>query len=310
MSLSALRPAPSTSRSALAVAALLALAAAPLSRAAGPTAKERLDIVEQDLRDAQQHVVELQERLARIEKENADLRAALALDKPGQRVTPADLASRISSLETDVRIVSENQHENERRMESIADRVDAVFRQVQSLTMTAAPPPVPAGSGLTTPEAQAAPTEDVAPRDGSAPPATASGGAPAGGRPLVDPEEVYQAARADFGRGSYDLAESGFQEFIDEHPDSDLADNAMYWVGECRFARQDYDRAVEAFDTVVARWPNADKAPDAAYKRGLALLELNRTAEGIVQLQRVKDRYPDAPAGRLARGKLQSLGLL
>ena len=68
--------------------------------------------------------------------------------------------------------------------------------------------------------------------------------------------------------------------------------------------------ALATFEDVAARFPDGDKAPDAAYKRALTLLELNRTAEGIIQLQHVNDTWPTAPAGRLARTKLQSLGLL
>ena len=54
----------------------------------------------------------------------------------------------------------------------------------------------------------------------------------------------------------------------------------------------------------------ADKVPDAEYKIGLCLLELNHTADGIIQLQRVRDSYPNTAAARLARQKLQSLGLM
>ena len=61
---------------------------------------------------------------------------------------------------------------------------------------------------------------------------------------------------------------------------------------------------------VLQQHPNGDKAPDAGLKRGLCLIELNRMADGIIQLQHVKDSYPGSAASRLAREKLESLGLM
>ena len=48
----------------------------------------------------------------------------------------------------------------------------------------------------------------------------------------------------------------------------------------------------------------------ASFKLGVSLLELNHTADGIIQLQHTKDAYPGTPAARLARQKLESLGLM
>lgn len=293
---------------ALALAAVAVIAAGPAASAPTPSTKERVDVLEQELRDALGHVAAQREQLAATERQIRELRASLGLDQPGQRITPADLGARIASLETDLRVLFENQNESSARIGVLSDKVDAVFRQVSAIqTAPVSVPPV--GAGLASQEATEAETEEVPPRD----PVTTTSDVPASqppSAPLVDPEELYQAARADFGRGSYDLAESGFQQFLDTFTESELADNALYWVGECRAARGEHERAIDAFTGVVTRWPDADKTPDAAYKKGLSLLELNRTAEGIVQLQRVKDTWPDAPAGRLARGKLQSLGLL
>lgn len=300
-------------RLALAFVLAAGLVAGPALAASTPSTKERVDVLEQDLRDALAHVAEMREQMAALDKEVRELRASLGMDQPGQRISPADLAARISSVETDLRVIFENQNEAGRRLAVLSDKVDAVFRQMSALqasSVAAAATSAPVGAGLASPETAEATTEDVGAPD-TAPAAgrpLRAAAVPAG--PLVDPEELYQSARADFGRSSYDLAESGFQQFLESFPNSDLADNAMYWVGECRYARAEHERAIEAFDAVLTRWPTADKTPDAAYKKGLGLLELNRTAEGIVQLQKVKDSWPDSPAGRLARGKLQSLGLL
>ena len=300
--------------------------AASPAPAATRSVREQVDAIELDLRDLQQKVLEMQDVQASIQKSLADLRSALALDSPDRR-SPADLAARLDSVETDLRVMQESQNETGHRVSILSDKVDGVYRRQAQMAEAAAlaaqanADTVGIGADSAEPSEPAMPPavdqEDVRPRPGTTSERSPMGTAPAPSstsaepeEPLVDPEELYQTARADYGRGSYEMALAGFEEFLQRFPESDLADNALYWVGECHYSSGRLDQAIAAFDRVLVEHPQADKAADAGYKKGLALLELNRTAEGIIQLQRVKDRWPDAPAGRLARTKLQAMGLL
>lgn len=131
-----------------------------------------------------------------------------------------------------------------------------------------------------------------------------------GGRPAAgDPIQLYQAAYRDYQRGNWDLAIEGFEDFLDESPDSDLADNASYWIGESYYSQQKYRQAIERFDQVVSRYPQSDRVPAALLKKGLAYLELGQRAQGIVQLQYVVHEHPASPEAALAREKLRSLGI-
>ena len=47
------------------------------------------------------------------------------------------------------------------------------------------------------------------------------------------------------------------------YPDSAIADNAQYWLGEAYYVTRDYEQAGAAFRTVGERWPNSRKSPDA-----------------------------------------------
>jgi len=295
----------------------LAVALAAPGALAASAVREQVDLIEVDLRDLKQEVADMKasqaEFQAKMERQMQELRAAMALDQPGRR-TPADLDARISSLETDLRVLFENQNDAGQRLGMLNDKMDALYRQraaeqaaaaaaaaAAAQPMAASPDGAIPGATATPPATEPAdplPTESVPSRPPAPAPVT-----------LVDPEEMYQAARSDYGRGSYDLALSGFREFLQRFPESELADNALYWVGECHYAAGRLTDAVSTFDEVVSRFPEADKAPDAAYKKGLALLDLNRTAEGIMQLQHVRDSFPGTPAARLARTKLQGLGL-
>lgn len=132
-----------------------------------------------------------------------------------------------------------------------------------------------------------------------------------GGRDAVagDPIELYQTAYRDYQRGNWDLAIEGFTDFLSANPESDLADNAAYWIGESHYSRENFREAIEQFDQVVTRFPESDRIPAALLKKGLAYVELGQRAQGIVQLQYVVHEHPRSQEASLAREKLRSLGI-
>lgn len=125
----------------------------------------------------------------------------------------------------------------------------------------------------------------------------------------ADPIQLYQTAYRDYQRGNWDLAVEGFTDFLRANPDSDLADNAAYWIGESHYSQQKYREAIEQFDQVVSRFPESDRIPAALLKKGLAYIELGQRAQGIVQLQYVVHEHPRSQEASLAREKLRSLGI-
>jgi len=126
---------------------------------------------------------------------------------------------------------------------------------------------------------------------------------------MVDPEELYQTAYTDFARGNYELAILGFQDYVKRFPDTDLADNAQYWIGESHYSLSRYRQAVQAFQDVEILYPGGDKVSDAILKKGFALIEMNQIDEGIRQLQKLISDHPRSNAARIARQRLRSMGL-
>src|SRR5258708_2777140 len=124
-----------------------------------------------------------------------------------------------------------------------------------------------------------------------------------------NPVEVYNAAYGDYQRGSFDLAIAGFRDFIQKNPNSDLADNAAYWIGDSLYSQKKYSEAIEAFDVVVNKYAKSDKVPGALLKKAYAYLALGDRARAIVQLQYVVHEHPKAQEASLARQKLKQLGV-
>jgi tol-pal system protein YbgF len=132
---------------------------------------------------------------------------------------------------------------------------------------------------------------------------------PARPAPAGDPLETYQAAYRDYQRANFDLAIEGFRDYIESNPNSDLADNAAYWIGESLFSQKKYREAIGQFDSVVNNFPQSDKVPGALLKKGYAYISVGERAQGVVQLQYVVHEHPKSPEAALARQRLKQLGI-
>ncbi|MEO8276392.1 MAG: tol-pal system protein YbgF [Thermoanaerobaculia bacterium] len=132
--------------------------------------------------------------------------------------------------------------------------------------------------------------------------------APAGAA-TSDPETLYQTSYSDYLRGNYDLAMMGFKQYLEAFPETDLADNAIYWIGECYYRQQKYVEAIAEYDKVLKQFARSDKTASALLKKGFALLEQGQKKEGIAQLQSVIKTFPSSDEANLAKQRLQSLGV-
>ncbi|SFM50307.1 tol-pal system protein YbgF [Ectothiorhodospira mobilis] len=134
--------------------------------------------------------------------------------------------------------------------------------------------------------------------DGDTPPAQGDG----------QDEAAYQEAFDRLRAGEYRKAIAAFSAFLETHPDSPLAANAQYWLGEGYYVTGDFERALEAFAAVPETYPQSNKVPDARLKQGYSLYELERWSAAREVLEAVREDYPDTTVARLAEQRLQMLG--
>lgn len=134
--------------------------------------------------------------------------------------------------------------------------------------------------------------------------ATAAAGLPI---PGGDDRQNYQAALELLKQGRYPQAESAFGEFLVAFPDSDLADNAQYWLGETFYVNRRFEPALAAFQVVLDKYPDSRKTPDALLKVGFCNYELKRWAEARAALEEVVSGFGDTTAARLAGQRLEKM---
>jgi tol-pal system protein YbgF len=256
------------------------------------TSSEDLALLHREITDVQRSVASLQTEV--IDK--SDLRAMEQsmsdLTNKNMR-SNADLAQKVGDLQEQIEALYASLEVTTRRLQDISQQLAAA--RAGSAPIAALPP------------VTAAP-----PAEGGDPGAAAAGAAgaaalPAGGG--SGPDELYRSAYEDYMRGNYALAADGFAEYLRRFPDTELADNALYWIGECYDAQERPEDALNAFTRVLDEYPTSDKAAAAQLKKGLIYLKTGDQGQGVVNLQYVVYEHPGTREAELAREQLKSLGL-
>jgi tol-pal system protein YbgF len=145
-------------------------------------------------------------------------------------------------------------------------------------------------------------------------PSTASAGATAATSPTPpvaaapgNEQRSYDQSFDALKAADYPKAIGGFRQFLGTYPQSALASNAQYWLGEAYYVTRDYGNAAAAFQKVVNDWPDARKAPDALVKLGFTQFEQKRFDVARTTLAEVGVRYPGTDAARLAAERLKRI---
>jgi tol-pal system protein YbgF len=125
--------------------------------------------------------------------------------------------------------------------------------------------------------------------------------------PGSDDKVAYQVAFGLLKDSQYDRAIAAFQKFLVSFPDSQLADNAQYWLGEAYYVNKSFPEAQAAFQRVVDKYPQSRKRPDALLKIGYCQYELKQWDMAKGTLSQAATQFPDTPAGHLAQQRLDKM---
>ena len=272
----------------LGIALVAVVASVPLEAAN----KEHLQMMA-DLRILQQQTQLLQAHLTALTEALKTVSAKLDEQAGTARKAVADQKLLVDGVASDLRVVREKVDENNVRLSSLSQEVDAV-RVAQTANPPAAVPPVDPGAAAqnpVTPPPQTTPANPAAVLN----------------NPGQSPQRMFETARADYYAGNWSIAVGGFEAYIKTFPKSDLADDAQYYIGETYYSSGRYREAVAAYDRVIANYPTSNTLPDTYYKRGLALNSLGQVPQARESFDFVVKNFPDSDAGRLAKQALDRL---
>lgn len=117
----------------------------------------------------------------------------------------------------------------------------------------------------------------------------------------------YRQAIILFGRGRHSDARRAFEGVYEADSAGDLADNALFWIGETYFAAGDFTNAMRFYNRVVNEYSEQNKAPDAMFKIALAYERTGDLALARKTLQQVIERYPYSSTASSAKAELQRI---
>jgi tol-pal system protein YbgF len=123
------------------------------------------------------------------------------------------------------------------------------------------------------------------------------------------PDVLYNNALRDYNGGKNDLALQECSDYIKYYPNTDLAGNCYFYLGEIQFRQGNYQQAAQSYDQVLQNFPSGSKAASAQLKKGFSLIELGKKDEGVTELRRLIQRYPHSPEALQARERLRKLGV-
>ena len=293
---------------ATALLALLAVAAPSLRAPAQDlTTAQRLDRLERDLSMLQRQVYS-----------NSGSAPELG-DESGN---PADIEVRMERLEQQMRDLTGRFEEVTNQLDQLRQRVEQINSDIGVRLGQGAPAPLPAFPGPRMPRpvpATAGPVPGIVPPDVSAPPPengtltppmallprTADiGGAgkpnpPTGGvLPSGSTSAQYNFAFGLLKEADYPAAEQALRAFVQQHPDSALAGNAQFWLGETYYARGQYRAAASAFAAGYQRYPKGPKAADGLLKLGMSLARADERHNACLAFAQLDHDFPHSSLAR------------
>jgi tol-pal system protein YbgF len=292
---------------AMALLALLAVAAPSLPAPAQDlTTAQRLDRLERDLSMLQRQVYSNSGGTQELGEESGN---------------PADIEVRMERLEQQMRDLTG-------RFEEVTNQIDQLRQRIEQINSdidvrlgrgAAAAPAFPSPRMPRPVPATAGPVPDIAPPDVSVPPPengtltppmallprTADiGGAgkpsppTAGVLPSGSASAQYNFAFGLLKEADYPAAEQALRAFVRQHPDSALAGNAQFWLGETYYARGQYRAAASAFAAGYQRYPKGPKAADDLLKLGMSLARADERHSACLAFAQLDHDFPHSSLAR------------
>lgn len=213
-----------------------------------------------------------------------------------------DMMRRLEALERDVRILRGDSETSQHELENLRNRQRDLYLDVDQRLQA-----LEEGGPLT---GQAPAMQDPAMQDpvvvvDPARPAAPAASAPA--RATGDEQEAYRAAFELLREGRYQQSVAAFQGFLSDYPQSSLAANAQYWLGEAKYVSRDFEGALAEFGKVINDYPQSNKLPDAQLKLGFAQYELGQFDRARETLEQVARDHGGSAVARLAEQRLQRM---
>ncbi len=128
----------------------------------------------------------------------------------------------------------------------------------------------------------------------------------------TNPQDLYNQALDLYYQGKLEESESKFKEFIKKFKNSNLYDNALFWIGQIYYTKGEYKKAISTFDNLInmcesGQLKNCNKLPNAYLKIAYSYLKVGDQEKAKEYLQKIVEKFPNTEEAKIAQRKLEVL---
>lgn len=119
--------------------------------------------------------------------------------------------------------------------------------------------------------------------------------------------KLYETGKQAFDQGNFEAARNFFERLIKQHPQSENADNAQFWIAESYYKQAWFEKSALEYQKVIDNYPKGNKIQASLLKQGLSFLNMGDKQNARIILKQLADQYPQSPEAEIARARLKSL---
>ncbi len=232
-------------------------------------------LVEQSSERTNQFQTQFQERVTQLS-------AAIAEMQTSVQSSVANSGQKVDSVGSQIQGLQGSLEELRARLDQLSQQV----AKVETMSQTLSSATFPVGGIVTDPA--------LTPADPANAPA---------------PDVLYNTALRDYTSGNYPLSLQEFTDYLRYYPNTSLASNAQFYIGDIYYQQGQFEKAIQEYDKAIEQYPNGNKSAAAQLKKGFGLINLNLRPQGVQELNNLIRRFPNTPEASLAQDKLTQLAL-
>ena len=123
------------------------------------------------------------------------------------------------------------------------------------------------------------------------------------------PDVLYNNALRDYNGAKNDLAMQEFSDYIKFYPNTDLAGNCYFYLGEIQFRQGNYQQAAQSYDQVLQNFPSGTKVGFCAAEKRIFVNRTGQTGRRSAGASSPDPALPTSPEALQARERLRKLGV-
>ena len=105
-------------------------------------------------------------------------------------------------------------------------------------------------------------------------------------------QDAYDTAFESLKQSRYQDAISQFQGLVNTWPESELADDALYWMSEANYVNREFEAALNGFRDLVQRYPDSSRVPEAMLKVGYIQYDIGAYDQAAKTFEDILVRFP------------------